>query len=387
MTVHRLPTSSGQQLNGHERPAPVLPEPAAGTTVSVVGRLRGAVFGIDAEKVLTRFENRGWRVDDDRTRDQLYSVWRSVAYGYNAAVREPQLARLTTRIEGVDPAFRGWAWEGAGMGLTLLDRLMPPPRRATAALRGPAMRYHGAFNIRVGWTLAMVRQVPRRPPARLDPLYGWMVYDGVGFHAGPFKTKRVVEAQREPRRLTGPRALIFDHGLGRSFWWMCGADPDRIRETIEAFPRHGSASSGPASRSEPRTPEGCRSTSSSPYVMWPPSIDHIWPQAPPSPRRPASWVVMRPRIPSSRMRSSASSRPPRRPARLIRLAPNSPFGPVSATTSSGASGSASRSPRSVTQLVPPLRSETIGIGRYHADLSATKRRHPDSTIELYHRNR
>jgi Protein of unknown function (DUF1702) len=153
-----------------ERLVPMLPEPASGATAGVAARLRGAIFGIDAEKVLTRFGKRGWHVDDDRTRDQLFSVWRSVAFGYNAAFREPQLARLTTRIEEVDPAFRGWAWEGAGMGLTLLDRLVPIRRRAMAAMRGPA-------------------------------------------------------------------ALIFDHGLGRSFWWTCGADPDRITAAIAAFPK------------------------------------------------------------------------------------------------------------------------------------------------------
>ncbi|MCG8458555.1 MAG: DUF1702 family protein, partial [Holophagales bacterium] len=78
--------------------------------------------------------------------------------------------------------------------------------------------------------------------ARLHPLYRWLAVDGYGFHQGFFHWRRSVEEPREiPRVLRGYARRAFDQGLGRSLWFVDGADAERIPHTIAAFPRERQA--------------------------------------------------------------------------------------------------------------------------------------------------
>jgi hypothetical protein len=93
-------------------------------------------------------------------------------------------------------------------------------------------------HVGVGWGIARLPWAKRNPEAylrRFDPMLGWLVLDGLGFHEGYFHTSKWI---RDPSRRTrySPYAnRVFDQGLGRSLWFVDGTDIDRIAATIESF--------------------------------------------------------------------------------------------------------------------------------------------------------
>jgi hypothetical protein len=91
-------------------------------------------------------------------------------------------------------------------------------------------------HVGAGWALARLHRRLDRPPAGLDPLLGWLALDGYGFHHGYFGRGSAVVHRRVPDGISGYAARVFDQGLGRSLWFIEGADVGRIAATIAGFP-------------------------------------------------------------------------------------------------------------------------------------------------------
>ncbi len=209
------------------------------------GWLRRRIFGISVDEVA--FARRGFRGGEDARRRHLEGIGRAFLHGYHAALEEARPARLASRLDEWPAEGRGFAFEGAGMGLYLLDRLTPWNRgRLRGFLAGPGARHTYMVHVGAGWALAQLRLRVDRAPARLDPLLGWLAVDGYGFHHGYFRWPEAVDRQRVPDRLDGYARRVFDQGLGRSLWFVEGAEVPRIAATIARFPasRHGDLWSG-----------------------------------------------------------------------------------------------------------------------------------------------
>jgi hypothetical protein len=207
--------------------------------------LRKIVFSISLEE--TTFERRGFRGNDTVTRQRLEQVGRVFLLGYHAALDGGKPEELVPSLEAVEPEFRGFAFEGAAMSLALLDRLSPWRRnRLRVFLEGPGAPHAYMVHVGAGWALARLGGNVERSLARLDPLLRWLAVDGYGFHEGYFHWPRYVEGHANPERLSGYGRRVFDQGLGRSLWFVDGADVARIPETIAAFPssRHADLWSG-----------------------------------------------------------------------------------------------------------------------------------------------
>jgi hypothetical protein len=91
----------------------------------------------------------------------------------------------------------------------------------------------------LGWAWARLPGNPERRLPALDPLLGWLAVDGYGFHEGYFHWRRRVSARELPRGLSASARRVFDQGLGRSLWFVEGADVPR------AAPIYGAASGSP----------------------------------------------------------------------------------------------------------------------------------------------
>jgi hypothetical protein len=201
--------------------------------------LKRALFGISPAE--TSFARRGFRGEAGAVRDRLETVGRCFVAGYHAALEEKGAAAVAARIDGeVDREFHGFAYEGTGMALALLDAVAPPlfGRRDRLArfLAGPGDAHAYIVNVGAGWILARLPLSPERLLARLDPVAGWLALDGYGFHEGFFHWPRAVTRQEVPRKLRGYARRGFDQGLGRSLWFVEGADVERLPRTIGAFP-------------------------------------------------------------------------------------------------------------------------------------------------------
>jgi hypothetical protein len=233
----RLRTKSGENREAiEERP------PAVVSGRRAVGR----VLLQDFDQV--GFGLRRFRLRSGRARDVLELSGRSFLEGFNAAVTWPVGDRLASAIDRLDPSFRGFAYEGAGMACALLDVLgWSRGRNLRELLAGPASAYPHLVHVGAGWAFAKLRMRPGRGvPLMRDPLLRWLSCDGYGFHQGFFHSDRVVGRQAVERGLTTDQRAIRDQGLGRSLWFHECADPEGIALRIGEFPvqRRGDLWSG-----------------------------------------------------------------------------------------------------------------------------------------------
>jgi hypothetical protein len=208
-----------------------------GSHRSLGAAVKRALFGISPEE--TSFARRQFRGGaGTAVRERLERVGGSFVAGYHAALEESAPEIVAARIDAeLDREFSGFAYEGAGMALALLDTLIPGRRdRLARFLAGAGNAHAYIVNVGAGWVLARLPVSPEGLLARLHPVQGWLALDGYGFHEGFFHWPQSVERQEVPRKLRGYARRGFDQGLGRSLWFVEGADVERIPRTVGAFP-------------------------------------------------------------------------------------------------------------------------------------------------------
>jgi hypothetical protein len=200
-----------------------------------LGLLRKVAFGISLEEAT--LARRGFRVTSAQQR--LERIGNVFLQGYHAVLEEDAPEALVLRLRAVDAEFRGFAFEGAAMGLTLLDHLsLREGKRLQTFLNGPGAAHIYMSHVGVGWAMARLPWLRRHVEqylARLDPLLCWLAVDGYGFHEGYFNWRRTIERQAVPNQLKGYARRVFDQGLGRSLWFVEGADVLRISSTVASF--------------------------------------------------------------------------------------------------------------------------------------------------------
>jgi hypothetical protein len=211
-------------------------------------RLRQRILGISFRE--TTFAYRGFHESNPEAQQRLEEIGRTFIQGYHEALSHSDAGSLARQLNAIELELRGFAFEGAAMGLSLLDHLSPWKRnRLQGFLAGPGNDHSYMVHVGVGWTLARLSWLRWRinfSLARLDPLLSWLVVDGYGFHEGYFHWRRYIEEQAIPNRLSNYARRVFDQGLGRSLWFVNGADTTRISATIAAFhtARHADLWSG-----------------------------------------------------------------------------------------------------------------------------------------------
>jgi enediyne biosynthesis protein E3 len=210
-----------------------------------LGSIAKLLFGISPRE--TSLERRGFRGGAAGARDRMDNVVRCFLTGYHAALEDDHLVSLVPRLEQVEPSCRGFAYEGAAMGLALLDWMTPWNRRRVSSFLREAGDLHAYMvHVGAGWVLARVPGNVEKFLSRFDPLLRWLLVDGYGFHEGFFRWPRYLSGQPAPARLQGYARRAFDQGLGRCLWFIEGADVSRIATSIAALScdRHSDLWSG-----------------------------------------------------------------------------------------------------------------------------------------------
>ena len=202
---------------------------------STWGYLRKNLFNISLEE--TTFARRGFRECTPQIQQHLERVGATFLQGYHAAIEANRLDLLILKLNAIEAEWRGFAFEGAAMGLALLDNLTAWKRnRVEMFLEDGGKDHIYMVHVGVGWVAARMKQPIEPTLAKLDPLLGWLAVDGYGFHEGYFNWQYYVNKLARPKHLSGYAARVFDQGLGRSLWFVDGADVTRIPHTIRAFP-------------------------------------------------------------------------------------------------------------------------------------------------------
>lgn len=210
-----------------------------------LGSLFKRVFDISPSE--TSFERRGFRGGTPAARQRLERIGVAFIHGYRAALENAPSEVMIPHLNTVAPEFRGFAFEGAAMGLALQDWLTPWNRgRIQNFLNGTGNAHAYMVHVGAGWIMARVPGSVERFMSRFDPLLRWLLVDGYGFHEAFFHWPRYLAGASIPKRLRGYARRVFDQGFGRCLWFVDGAGVQRIPNTIAAFPseRQGDLWSG-----------------------------------------------------------------------------------------------------------------------------------------------
>jgi hypothetical protein len=198
------------------------------------GQIRKRVFGISTDAAL--FTKRGFVGAHTGVQGHLEQIGQTFIHGYCAALEENDPEALGIVLNATEQPMRGFAFEGAAMAMALLDMLSPwRSSRLLALLSGPGAAHVYMVHVGAGWAMARLHRRASGPPTQIDPLLGWLAIDGYGFHEGYFHWPRTIERQEVPRNVSGYATNVFDQGLGRSLWFVKGADAGRIRTAIASF--------------------------------------------------------------------------------------------------------------------------------------------------------
>jgi hypothetical protein len=198
------------------------------------GKIRRGLLGVPREE--TGYVRRGFRGATPEMRARLEQVGAAFMTGYNLALERGRAETLAPELNTVGQELCGFAFEGAAMGLALLDCFTPwRPSRLNAFLHGPGQAHTYMVHVGVGWVWARMPLGRNWTNARLDRTIRWLAFDGWGFHEGFFHWPKYICGGEPPKRLKGYERRAFDQGLGRSFWFVNGGNSQLIQKIFADF--------------------------------------------------------------------------------------------------------------------------------------------------------
>jgi hypothetical protein len=211
------------------------PQPKSGRGKFPFVWLRQRILGISPDEA--SFDRRKFTVNNAAVRHRLEKSGCKFLEGYQAVLDDDRIEPLISRLNTIENEYRGFAFEGAAMGLAILSFLTPwkTDRLHTFIQRhGDAHAY--MVHVGIGWALARFPWQMKRTFAKMHTLLRWLAIDGYGFHEGYFHWHRHLKSVTPPSRFSGYAGRVFDQGLGRSLWFVEGADITRIPLVIDSFP-------------------------------------------------------------------------------------------------------------------------------------------------------
>ncbi|MGW3075593.1 DUF1702 family protein [Kitasatospora sp. NPDC001132] len=192
----------------------------------------------------TLMETRGFHRKSPTAQELLETVGARFLEGYAHAVEARNPAEAEYPLEEIPDRFRGFAYEGAGMGFAMLDGLRLSGGGSVArCLQGRGADHVYMVYVGIGWAMARLPRFLWPDIDALDPLLRWLVLDGYGFHQAYFRTDRYVHRQYRDPAFPWPAhdapsyaGRAIDQGIGRALWFVGGTDPDLVATMIEKFP-------------------------------------------------------------------------------------------------------------------------------------------------------
>jgi hypothetical protein len=203
-----------------------------------LNQIKKRLLGLSPDEA--SFSRRGFPGVLSESRSHLESIIYTFIEGYNTALGEADMVQLSNRLDtAFSPAFVGFAYEGAGLYFALSDLFAGRSESRLAAFTRYAQQHDFITMVGAGFAIARVPFGLRRLESyqrTLDPMTAWCLADGYGFHQGFFHWKRFIEKrQGAPASFKLQNRSLFDAGVGRSMWWVFGADPVPIANTISRF--------------------------------------------------------------------------------------------------------------------------------------------------------
>lgn len=202
----------------------------------------------------TSIEKRGFHRKSPAAQELLETIGKMFLTGYGYAMEARTVTDAENRLEELPIRFRGFAYEGAGMGYTMLDQMPIGGRgHVRELLAGRGERHNYMVYVGIGWAMARLPRFLWPKPDAVDPLLRWLVLDGYGFHQAYFKTEQYVANHYQDPYFPWPGDATagyannaIDQGIGRALWFVGGTDADRVADMIDGYApeRHADLWSG-----------------------------------------------------------------------------------------------------------------------------------------------
>jgi len=209
-----------------------------------LGNVRRSIFGVTTEVMDGLWSE--FTVPETEARRRLRESSSTFTDGYNIALEFGLSQTLIAKLQAFSLDLRGFVYEGAGMGLAMIDYTTPGKQYRLQSFIDDNPNYASLAHIGAGVAIAVLGRDIEKSLSKMAPIERWWAIDGFGFYYGLFKWKRHIEKQIFPKQLTHYARRAFNQGLGRSIWFIFGGDVKRIFEKIQFFPesRHADLWSG-----------------------------------------------------------------------------------------------------------------------------------------------
>ncbi len=202
------------------------------------GKVRRFVFGLP----LINIENTWKNIPnvETPTRTKLRSSVIAFVTGLNTAIEVAYSKLLIGQLEGLSDNCRGFAYEGAGMGLAIIDYSRNKGLVAKF-LKGEGANYPELIHVGVGCATSLLKKDLEQKMMEADPMQRWWIPDGFGFYSGIYKWEESVEQHMIPNQIKGYAMRGFDRGLGRRMWFGFSGEITAVADAIAKFPEYRQA--------------------------------------------------------------------------------------------------------------------------------------------------
>jgi hypothetical protein len=143
---------------------------------------------------------------------------------------------LLAYLDNTEPIYRSIAYESASMSIAIKQiEAGAELSDWIAFVDGPAMKHKAQAYIGLGWSIAKLGLSFSNVVKDLDSNYFHRVADGCGYYDGSFKGRPTILSQQLPEYLPTSMIPAYNQGVGRSLWYSCKADIDKLVDKIKSF--------------------------------------------------------------------------------------------------------------------------------------------------------
>jgi hypothetical protein len=188
------------------------------------------------------FGNRGFITSTPEKQEVAETIGKTVIEGFNSALKYSSSPALQEHLDETYDAYHvGFAYQGAGMGLFIMDKLsFGNGKRFDSFAQDLGVEHRYLMYFGAGMAFAKLPPAPVfghavKEVSNRDIFISWFIVDGYAFSLTYFNPKPTLVDKKYPRNINGYSKKVFDQGLGRSIWTVECMDVERVLEKIAEF--------------------------------------------------------------------------------------------------------------------------------------------------------
>ena len=207
--------------------------------LAATGRWRYALRPFAIGPARMTVERLGLRVATPETIERVNTVLSSFAGGVNAMMGAPSSTAWKHYCDSRPILYQPFAHEGVAMGYTVRHLFRFSPAEFEENLVRPRPEFRYLYYVGLGFWSGMRHHRPKRVMrvvAGLDPMHGYLVYDGYGFKSAFFDyPKKDAKALEHLSRLDGYARNAAYQGVGRAFFFLYMDDADEMNRRLHGL--------------------------------------------------------------------------------------------------------------------------------------------------------